>query len=174
MSLSKKITLPLRAIQGVFALVVLALSGYVAHWYNTTTVISSPSEINFLFFCSLWSLLSIATLEILIPRVIAPKTAASNYIALGVELSNILFWFSGFVALATFLSKLLFCRGSVCQSAQADVAFAAAGWLIWTGTGVLMVRDVMAKGGLAMRPSWKRSGAGSKQPVEVPATKEEV
>ncbi|KAK0674478.1 hypothetical protein QBC41DRAFT_965 [Cercophora samala] len=167
MSLSKKIILPLRAIQGLFALLVLALSSYVAHWYNTTTVISSPSSINFLFFVSLYSLLSILSLELLIPRFVAPRTAASNYIALGVELSNVVFWFAGFVGLAVFLSKLLFCRGSVCQSAQADVAFAAAGWLIWTGTGVLGVREVVRKGGLM---SWKKGPAA---PVEVPASNKE-
>ncbi|KAK4181093.1 membrane-associating domain-containing protein [Triangularia setosa] len=171
----KTIILPLRAVQGVFSLLVLALSAYVAHWYNTTTVISSPSEINFLFFVSLWSLLSILSLELLIPRFVAPMTAASNYIALGVELSNVVFWFAGFVALAVFLSRLLFCRGSVCQSAQADVAFAAVGWLLWTATGVLMVKEVVRKGGLMKTPSWGRSTkAAGLAPVEVPATKEQV
>ncbi|KAK4644671.1 hypothetical protein QC761_306940 [Podospora bellae-mahoneyi] len=167
MSLFKTVILPLRAIQGVFALLVLALSSYVAHWYNTTTVISSPSSINFLFFASLYSLLSILALEFLIPRFVAPKTAASNYIALGVELSNVLFWFAGFVGLAVFLSKLLFCRGSVCQSAQADVAFAAAAWLVWIGSGVIMVREVVKKGGLM---SWKRKEPAA---VEVPVTNKE-
>ena len=57
----------LRIAQATFALVVLGLSGYVANWYNVDTVTSSPSQINFLIFASLWSMISIAYLEV-VPR----------------------------------------------------------------------------------------------------------
>ena len=82
------LTVVLRVIQGVFALVVLALSSFGKHpsfltshwniittntdlpvvqWYNATTVLSSPSELNFLIFAALWSLLSLLSIELL-PR----------------------------------------------------------------------------------------------------------
>jgi hypothetical protein len=75
--------LPLRAVQAVFAVVILGLSGYgkkmrsmrfivdfdtneytVAHWYDADTLTASPSQINFLIFTPLFTLLSIAYLEI--------------------------------------------------------------------------------------------------------------
>lgn len=53
---------------------------------------------------------------------------------LGVELLNTLFHFVGFVSLSAFLSKLLFCRGSVCMSARADAAIAGLAWVAWAGS----------------------------------------
>jgi len=64
----------------------------------------------------------------------------------GVEMVNMLFYFAGFIALATFLGKLLFCRGSVCAAARADAVFAAFGWLLWTGTSAILALE-MFKGG---------------------------
>lgn len=75
-----------------------------------------------------------------------PRAAANPYIALGVEFTNVLFWFAGFVALAVFLSKLLFCRGAVCHAAQADVAFAALAWMSWTGSAGILAASVFKAG----------------------------
>ncbi|KAK4186601.1 marvel domain-containing protein, partial [Podospora australis] len=143
------IILPLRIVQGLFAVVVLILSSFVAHWYSVKTVISSPSQINFLLFGALWSFLSLTYLE-LIPRFL-PRLS-NPYVSLGVEFTNVLFWFSGFVSLADFLSKLLFCRGAVCHSAQADVAFAAMLWIVWTASASLRAKDVF-KAGLSKPPA---------------------
>ena len=55
-------------------------------------------------------------------------------VALGVELLNMLFHFIGFISLAAFLSKLLFCRGSVCNAARADAVIAGFGWIFWTAS----------------------------------------
>ncbi|KAK4222413.1 membrane-associating domain-containing protein [Podospora fimiseda] len=127
------ILLILRIFQSLFAVLVLALSSFVAHWYNTTTVVSSPSQINFLIFIAIFSILSVTSLVIL-PRVFSNRAVANPYILLGIEIKNVLFWFAGWVALAVFLSRLLFCRGSVCHAAQADVAFAAMAWICWAGS----------------------------------------
>ncbi|KAK4167405.1 membrane-associating domain-containing protein [Cladorrhinum sp. PSN259] len=136
--------LPIRIFQGLFSTLVLALSAFVAHWYNTTTVVSSPTQINFLLFIGTFSVLSIACLEIF-PRIF-PRAAANPYIALGVEFTNVLFWFAGWVALAVFLSKLLFCRGAVCHAAQADVAFGAMAWMSWTGSAGILAASVFKAG----------------------------
>jgi len=64
-----------------------------------------------------------------------------------VQLLNTLFYFAGFVALAVFLSKLLFCRGTVCVAARADAAFAAFSWIIWTATTVLLSLEVFGRRG---------------------------
>ncbi|KAK3315273.1 membrane-associating domain-containing protein [Apodospora peruviana] len=135
--------LPFRAVQLVFSLVVLGLSAYVANWYNMDTLTASPGQINFLIFASLWSLISIAVVEGL-PRFF-PK-ASNPYVALGIEFSNMVFWFAGFVSLAVFMSRLLFCHGTVCGAAKADAAFAAFMWLNWSATQLLLAKDVFAAG----------------------------
>ncbi|KAK2003098.1 hypothetical protein LX36DRAFT_165861 [Colletotrichum falcatum] len=134
---------PLRIVQGVLSLVILALSAYVANWYNVDTMTSSPSQINFLVFVPLFSFISIAYLEV-VPK-FAPR-ASHPWAAVGFEALNVLFYFSGFVALAVFLSKLLFCRGAVCGAARADTVFAAFQFVLWSGTTLLMFKDVFKTG----------------------------
>jgi hypothetical protein len=62
------------------------------------------------------------------------------------EVLNVLFYFAGFIALAVFLSQLLFCRGSVCAAARADTVFASASFLLWVGSTYLMAKDVFKLG----------------------------
>ena len=76
------------------------------------------------------------------------KAASHPYAHLVVEVLNTLYYFAGFVALATFLSKLLFCRGSVCAAARADAVFAAFSWLLWTGSTTILALEIF-KGGLS-------------------------
>jgi len=135
--------LPLRIAQGIFALVVLGLSGYVAHWYDAETLTTSPAQINFLIFVPLMSFLSMAYLE-LAPRF--ASRAFHPYARFAFEIINTLFYFAGFIALAIFLGKLLFCRGSVCVAARADAVFAAFSWLMWMGSTTLLAMEIF-KGG---------------------------
>ncbi|RDW71315.1 hypothetical protein BP6252_07878 [Coleophoma cylindrospora] len=138
-----KLLLPLRIAQGVFSIIVLGLSGYVAHWYNADTLTASPSQVNFLIFVPIFSLIALAYLE-LAPRFMAK--ASHPYGHLAFEALNTLFYFAGFIALAAFLGKLLFCRGSVCGAARADAVFAAFSFLLWTGTSTLLAMEIF-KGG---------------------------
>lgn len=136
--------LPVRIIQGLFSVLVIALSGYVAHWYNVDTLTASPSQINFLMFAGIWSLISIIFLEGVVR--FFPK-ANHPFVAIGIEASNVLFFFSGFIALAVFLSKLLFCRGGVCAAARADVAFAATLFVGWAASFVIVGLMTLRSGG---------------------------
>ncbi|KAI1844155.1 hypothetical protein JX265_002928 [Neoarthrinium moseri] len=145
--MASPIVLGLRAAQLVMAFVILGLSAYVANWYNVDTLTSSPSQINWLLFCSLFTIISIAYIE-LAPRFM-PKVAHPMAFV-GLELANVLFYFAGFIALSVFISKLLFCRGSVCGSARADVAFGAFEFLVWGVTSFFAVRDNL-KGGFNFR-----------------------
>jgi hypothetical protein len=93
-------------------------------------------------------------------------TVSNPYAAIGIEFSNVLFWFSGFVALGVFLSKLLFCRGTVCGAAQADTAFSAFLFISWGATVGLMAKDLFKSGfrrpspaGLAVPPPMKETMA---------------
>jgi hypothetical protein len=98
-NMSFPLMLLIRVTQGVFALLVLALSGFgkdpspekmtdhiaantpifhtVAHWYNSTTTFPSPSQINFLIFTAIWSFISLASIELL-PRYL-PRSKPSLF-----------------------------------------------------------------------------------------------
>ncbi|KAI1428526.1 membrane-associating domain-containing protein [Xylaria sp. FL1777] len=137
------ILMGLRIAQFTLAFVVLGLSAYVANWYNADTMSPPPAQIGWLLFVSLFTIISVGLLEGL-PR-FAPRFF-HPYAALSLEFSNALFYFAGFIALSTFMSKLLFCRGSVCSSARADVAFGIFEFLLWIASTALASRDLFKKG----------------------------
>ncbi|ORY64047.1 membrane-associating domain-containing protein [Pseudomassariella vexata] len=156
------LVLGLRAAQFAMAMVILGLSAYVANWYNVDTLTTSPSQINWLLFSSLFTIISVAYLE-LTPR-FAPR-ASHPYVSIALEFCNVLFYFAGFIALSVFISKLLFCRGTVCGAAKADVAFGVMEFLLWGVSAVLMGKDVF-KMGFNFRKS------GRQAPLEGPQMKE--
>lgn len=70
------VILGLRAVQLVFAIIIMGLSAYVANWYNVDTLTSSPSQINWLLFSSIYTMISVAYLE-LAPRFM-PKGSCAH------------------------------------------------------------------------------------------------
>lgn len=86
----------------------------------------SPSQINFLVFTSVWTILALIYLVLSQWRF---ERFAHKYAILGVETLTMLFWFAGFIALAVFLSDRV-CFGNVCNSAKAAAAFAAFEWYV--------------------------------------------
>ncbi|KAF4621514.1 hypothetical protein G7Y89_g14559 [Cudoniella acicularis] len=154
--------LPFRIAQFFFSVVVIILSGYVARWYDTDTLTASPSQVNFLIFVPLFSFVSIAYLEIT-PR-LAPR-ASHPYAHLALEAMNTLFYFAGFIALAVFLGKLLFCRGSVCAAARVDAVFAAFNWLLWSGSSAIVALQIF-KGGFKNIKNEKSTGPMSQVPIQ--------
>lgn len=141
--MSVRLLLPLRIFQAVLAVVVLGLSGYVAHWYDAETLTASPSQINFLIFVPLFTFIVILYLE-LSPRYAA--RASHPYAHFALETIVTIFYFAGFIALSVFLGKLLFCRGSVCAAARADAVFAAFSFVVWLVTTVILGLEIF-KGG---------------------------
>jgi hypothetical protein len=86
----------------------------------------SPSEINFLIFSCVWTILTllyVAVVPMKFPRV------APQYALLGADCLAMIFWFSGFIALAAFLTPRV-CFGNVCNVARAVIAFSAAEWCV--------------------------------------------
>lgn len=158
------ILLPIRIFQATFSIVIIGLSGFVAHWYNANTAYLPPSQISFLLFCGVYSLLSVLYLGLI--SKLFPKTS-NPYAVLSLEISNLLFWFAGFVSLSVFLSKLLFCRGSVCGAARADVGIAACLSVSWIVTVALLARDAIRSGGfegfrsVSFLKRHRRGGSGS-------------
>jgi len=135
--------LPLRILQIVLSLIVLGTAGYVANWYNSDTLTASPSQINFLIFVPVWSFITIAYLEI---TPVYAKRASHPYAHFALEIITTIFYFAGFVALAVFLSKLLYCRGTVCASARAAAIFSSINCATWILTTILLGMEIF-KGG---------------------------
>jgi hypothetical protein len=84
----------------------------------------------------------------LFPSSVLTILASHPYAHLGFEVLNLLFYFAGFIALAAFLGKLVFCRGTVCAVARADAVFAAFSWMLWTGTTTILALEIF-KGGVS-------------------------
>ncbi|EMF15261.1 uncharacterized protein SEPMUDRAFT_37829 [Sphaerulina musiva SO2202] len=122
------VVLALRLIQATFAIIVLGTSAFVAHWWNSyyNGIAHSPSSINFLIFCAVWSLLALVYL-ILVPMLFANTVLHHKFAILGLEAVTMLFWFAGFIALAVFLPGRG-CTGTVCGSARAACVFGAFSW----------------------------------------------
>ncbi|KAK4121781.1 hypothetical protein N657DRAFT_577109 [Parathielavia appendiculata] len=158
-NISFPLMLLIRVTQGVFALLVLILSGFVAHWYNSSTSLNSPAQINYLIFTAIWSFLSLASIQLL-PRFL-PRTPKS-YLTLPFDAATAVFSFAGFVALAVFLQGLLFCRGAPCHAAQADVAFAAFSFATWAASTALTALEMVRarRGGKAMEGG-RMAGTGA-------------
>ncbi|RYP40159.1 hypothetical protein DL767_001874 [Monosporascus sp. MG133] len=130
----------LRAAQLVSASVTLAATAYVADWYHGDTLTLPPAQIIWLLTCSVFSICSIGYLEG--AKRFYPR-AFHSFAALGLESVNALFHLFGFVYLAIFISKLLFCWGSVCGAARAGVAFGALGFLFWVASAALAAREII-------------------------------
>ncbi|KAF3070549.1 hypothetical protein GL218_00117 [Daldinia childiae] len=163
---SNIVILAIRAAQLIFGIILLGLTAYVAHWYNVDTLTSSPSQINILLFASLYTIVSVLYLE-LAPRFV-PKIS-HPLAAFGLATSNALFHFAGFIALSVFMSKLLFCRGSVCGSAQASIAFGAMEFLLWAAFAIFAGKEVVQGGFLPKRGPKSQSPLKPSEMKEAPA-----
>ncbi|CAH0059364.1 unnamed protein product [Clonostachys solani] len=103
----------------------------------------SPSSLNFLTFAPAFSILSIIYLEL------APKRYPQGchpFVLLAIEATNTIFYFTGFIALAIFLAKLVYCTGSVCAVARATSILAAAEFTSWIASTILLAKKISQKG----------------------------
>lgn len=159
--MGKAVTYALRGVQLVLAITDMGLSAYLINWYLTSTRFSSPHIFNFHLVASLISILSILYLEL--TPIFAPR-ALHAFAALFLESLNTIFYFSGFIALATFLSELVFCNGPQCAAGHATVGVSAASFVAWLVTTVLVAKDIF-KGGLrapSTTGSWGNQAAASR------------
>jgi hypothetical protein len=125
----------------------------VASYYNTTT--SSPSSVSFLIFTALWTILLAIPYLTITPRFF--PTAAHKHAILAAEAVTMVFWMAGFLAEAVFMSHLGFCRGSVCVSARAGVAFSAMSWVLFVSTTVMAVIYVRRTGNTVQGSSARKA-----------------
>jgi len=140
---ARVVVLGLRIAQGVLAIIVLGLTAYVANWWNHFYAYignTSPSEINFLLFSSVWTLLALAYL-IIVPWRFSETKAHHKFAILAVEAITMIFWFAGFIALAVFFQDRP-CKGRVCSSAKAAAAFGGFEWALFAATTTMAVMHV--------------------------------
>jgi len=132
--------LPVRVAQLVFAIIVLGLTAYVANDYNGGYYArgnASPSQVNFMIFCAVWSILAVAFL-ILSPRYdTQARHVGHKFAILAVDAVTAIFWFAGFIALAVFIGVPDCGNNHICGSLQASVAFGAFLWVLFSATAVL-------------------------------------
>jgi hypothetical protein len=127
----------------------------VAHVYVSG---HTASEVSFMVFNSVWSLLVLAYL------VLAPRFFANLYhglAVLGVTIVTTIFWFAGSIAAAVYLGTPSGCSSITwCASFQAFVAFGFFIWAGFTGLAVLF--------GLDYRRNGSRSPMASHKPATHP------
>ncbi|KKK25756.1 hypothetical protein P175DRAFT_0479484 [Aspergillus ochraceoroseus IBT 24754] len=131
---------PLRAVQAVFALIVLALTGHVINQAR-----GGADTINFMLFNGIWTLFIVVPYFIVAPMFL--PVVAHRYAVAAVDGVTMIFWFAGFIALATDLPAASTCgHYGLCQELQAAVAFGALDWALFVGTLVLSIMAALRKG----------------------------
>jgi hypothetical protein len=100
----------------------------VADTINSIFSNASPSQLNFVIFCAIWSILAVAFL-IISPRY-DPQAqhVGHKFPILGVDVVTAIFWFAGFIAWAVKVGVPHCGSDKLCESAQASVAFGAFLW----------------------------------------------
>ncbi|PGH33804.1 hypothetical protein GX50_03373 [[Emmonsia] crescens] len=137
----QNIILGLRGAQGLLAIIILGLTGYVVNLNR-----GHSDEVNFLLFNSIWTLIIAVPYLVLSPLYI-PKIA-HKYALIAVEAVTLLFWFAGFIAVAAILPPSGLCKFSPgCKAMQAATVFGAFEWLLFVATTVLVVVLPLFRGG---------------------------
>ncbi|KAK6496350.1 hypothetical protein TWF481_002375 [Arthrobotrys musiformis] len=132
--------LAIRIAAGVISIIVLGVDAYAISAFNNTRGGSSPSSMNFVIFCVIWTWLSLAYI-LITPRFL-PRLH-DKWILLAVESLATLFWFSGFVAVAAYVGDhSITCPESVCGSIKATIVFACFEWLAWVASLVLVCLSI--------------------------------
>ncbi|KAH0292390.1 hypothetical protein M436DRAFT_69991 [Aureobasidium namibiae CBS 147.97] len=137
--------LPIRIAQLILAILVLGTAAYATKGYY-----GSHSEVNFLIFSSIWTLLALIYLSLTSWKL---ERFAHPWIICGVESLTMLFWFAGFIAAAVFLGHLSGCAGRACSSAKAATVFAAFEWVLFAVTTALAVMGVLGRGRATKGPN---------------------
>lgn len=128
---------PVRAIQVLFAIIVLGLIAYVID----AATGGWSSTVNFMMFNAVW------TAFVAVPYLVFGPMFIPNFphkfVILGVELVTMLFWFAGFIALAALLGPPKYCNSGPCHAGQAATAFGAFEWVLFLVTAVYAVMGVV-------------------------------
>lgn len=138
--MSNAFIFPLRLAQAILTIIILGIMAYVVNQFDGYWWSSSPSQANFLLFCSIWTLLVVAYL------VVAPlrfPAASHKFAILAVEFVTMIFWFAGFIAYAVFITGCDRVGTSVCRASEAGVTFGAFEWVLFLVTTFMAALHVL-------------------------------
>ncbi|KAF3017740.1 hypothetical protein G7054_g795 [Neopestalotiopsis clavispora] len=126
------------AVAAVFAIIELGLTAYVASGFHWGWWSSSPSQVNFMVFNSVWSLLVLAYVGI---TPIYMTSIFHKLAALALNVITTIFWFAGSIALAVAIGGPYNCGANTyCGSEEAAIAF---GFFLWVLFMVLTIVDAL-------------------------------
>ncbi|KAH7395356.1 marvel domain-containing protein [Phaeosphaeria sp. MPI-PUGE-AT-0046c] len=134
------IILGLRGVQVLLSIIVLGLTAYLIDTYRGPFDFYdwSPASVDFMLFCSIWTLLAVAYLVLVPTRF--PKFAHKFAIA-AVEFITMVFWFAAFVAVAVRWNNSWWGydgrHGTFYGCGVAAIVFSAFLWLTFLATTIL-------------------------------------
>ncbi|KAI0126315.1 marvel domain-containing protein [Xylariales sp. AK1849] len=127
----------IHAVAAVFSIIELGLTAYVASAYRGWWS-SAPSQVNFMIFNSVWSLLVLAYVGI---TPIYMTGIFHKLAALVLNTLTTIFWFAGSIALAVAVGGPWSCGSNhYCGSIEAAIAF---GFFLWALFMVLTIVDAL-------------------------------
>ncbi|KAL5355447.1 marvel domain-containing protein [Aspergillus floccosus] len=130
MALNFPWTYPVRAIQVVFAIIILGLTAYII----SVATGGYSDTVNFMLFNSIWTAF-VATPYLAAGPILVPNFP-HRWIVPAVEIITTIFWFAGFIALAAMLPPPRYCHSGPCNAGQAASAFGAFEWALFLATSV--------------------------------------
>ncbi|KAH7142618.1 membrane-associating domain-containing protein [Dactylonectria estremocensis] len=143
----------LRALQLIFAIIVMGTDGYAIHVFRGHTVhehfefgdfynyYGVPDAWGFLLFCAGWTVLGVIFL--LIAGISFADHALIGYIRVSVEAVALLSWLAGFIAVAVNIgTNACPAEENRCGSIKAATVFGALEWLLFVITTILTIKLV--------------------------------
>ncbi|TVY69016.1 hypothetical protein LSUE1_G004799 [Lachnellula suecica] len=141
----------LRALQLVFAIIVMGIDGYAIHVFHGHTVYEQfefgnfqdyygvPDAWGFLMFCAVWTVLVIVCH--LVAGTFFADRELIGYIHIAVEAVAVLSWLAGFIAVAVSIPTKACSTGkNSCGSITAATIFGAFEWLLFMVTAALTLK----------------------------------
>ncbi|KAK2805137.1 hypothetical protein FQN50_006382 [Emmonsiellopsis sp. PD_5] len=130
------VILGIRGAQALFSLIILGLTAYIANFVRENTAgLGRLDSVNFLLFAAVWTLFIVVPYLVLAP--IYFPALAHKYGLMAAEALTMIFWFAGFIAVASMIPAPKWCNTPVCHSMQAATVFGAFEWLLFVGAVVL-------------------------------------
>ncbi|KAK5266719.1 hypothetical protein LTR96_007969 [Exophiala xenobiotica] len=122
-----------RALQGILALIAMAVGATVANVLNThNPPFAVPHSVIFFIFTAVFTLLITVPYTILTPRYF--QVLAHPFAMLPAEATTSIFWLVGFAAFADFLRRSRVCEVGACSSARGSVVIGVLEFILFAVT----------------------------------------
>ncbi|WYZ38166.1 hypothetical protein EsH8_III_000080 [Colletotrichum jinshuiense] len=166
----------LRALQLIFAIIVMGTDGYAIRVFHSHTVYEQfefgnfynyydvPNAWGFLMFCAGWTFLGVIFL--LIAGIIFADHSLIGYIRVAVEAVALLSWLAGFIAVAINIgTNACPAEENGCGSIKAATVFGALEWLLFMITTALTIKLVFKNAGRTKTSKSTNSSTSADTPI---------